>query len=1302
MLAGNLNYLSPDNGNTAIAIDFNQGGVGGTGGIGGAVSVSNGAIDDDSARILTTGINSHGIHAQSIGGGGGNGGSNLSGNFANSSSAYQLAINIGGQGGSGGHGGLVTVDNFGSIETRGDDAHGIFAQSIGGGGGNGGLSLAVGNLYASRAFPRQALIAIGGAGGMGNDAGDVIVNNSGLIITAGEDANGIFAQSLGGGGGNMSVGISLIFDPRINAAVNFLSNAIGFGLGAQEGTGGQGGMVTVNHTGDIIVSGDGARGVVAESINGGGGGLTLDFSGIAGFASGDLLPGAFDIEPVSELPSLTLFGGAAGTGDSNAERVTVNLDGDVMVLGNNGAGIFQQAVGGGGGTIDLGLNFTEEDVDNSDPLGLEIALGGSDGDNNNGGELSSTHVGNIITAGVSTSALFLQSIGGGGGRANIDLSGPEQRLGEVALSLGGSALTDSVGGLIAHTQTGSISTIGDGAIGGVIQSIGGGGGLINLRYSEAVAPTSTSVATEATSALVQRESVVTSSATTVVADGALSLGADGGSALNGGAIDFAMNGNIATEGENASGLLLQSIGAGGGQANLAGIDGLSLTLGGTGSAQGNGGDIIFTNNGSVMTTGAQSHSLVIQSIGGGGGAIFGDLEGSTVDVSADNIGSGGSIVVTQNGDIITLGEDAFGIIAQSLGGGGGFVDGLFAGTAGGSGSGSAITLNITGDVMTLGDGSTAIFAQSLGSDGGGDIALDLAIDQMIIAGLDGTAIAFDGGADNVFNNNGTVMTLDGLDGMVMTGTSGNDVINNAGLILGNVALGGGINALNNLADGQFISVSTLDLGESSNLFTNSGFLASGDLGVIQQTALGGSFVQTDVGSTFAEADLATETFDAINATGTVAVSGNVDLSLQNTSQFTPGMFSALIFTGDQGASMNNVNLRADSSVVLNLLGISATGNAVQVDYDLTFAPEQAIGNRALVGDYLNRVQTAGVSTVLQPTFDFLIGIQDVDQYVDLLTQLGSEFYAEQNAHALRGAQSFNNRMINCGSTFDRRIDDKGDACAWAEFNIDDGTLDANLGTPSISSDSINFSAGAHYQLGGGLSVAVSVGYDDYDLAGFGNLWTAQGDAQRVGLGAAYNFGETSIGLYASVGSASYKTTRTLPGFGGSVATGNRKLLSVTGEVVASHNFRFSKFTATPNLNLGVTRLSRGGSVENGAAPNDLNVEWTSGSHAWAMPGIQLSYDAPISSSWNLRPFANGALRQYLTSPFAEVSASFGADTSGVTPFLSGTPLDRSHFIGEAGIEFYSNSGISISGSYSLEKSSNRDSNTGAIRLVVPF
>src|SRR5690606_31084655 len=154
------------------------------------------------------------------------------------------------------------------------------------------------------------------------------------------------------------------------------------------------------------------------------------------------------------------------------------------------------------------------------------------------------------------------------------------------------------------------------------------------------------------------------------------------------------------------------------QARITGGGALDVTLGGFSGAQGDGGAVTLTNAGTIYTEGARAHGVFLQSIGGGGGAVFGDFTAPTVTLTAGNTGDGGAIVLDQTGDIVVLGDGAFGVVAQSLGGGGGWVDGAFAGTAGGAGQGGTIDLDLSGQVYAVGDGGVAVLAQSLGASGG--------------------------------------------------------------------------------------------------------------------------------------------------------------------------------------------------------------------------------------------------------------------------------------------------------------------------------------------------------------------------------------------------------------------------------------------------------------------------------------------------------------------------------------------------------------------------------------------------------
>ena len=461
--------------NTLRAV-FNIGGNGGIGGTGGNVSVINRPTAAlNSGTIVTEGNGAYGIFAQSIGGGGGNSSSIVSLTAAaGSSDNGTFGFNFGAIGGNGNTGGNVAVDNSGLVQTSGDGAHGIFAQSIGGGGGNGGLVLA-GNILIG-APTNAPLIAIGGVGGDGGDGGDVTVTNSGEILTTGANADGILAQSIGGGGGDSSMGFGLTGNPYTMVIGNAVSAIVGATGG---GTGGTGGNVTVNHSGDITVLGDGAQAIVAESINGGGGTLDLSFEGIAtlpGFAYGGTVDPSAPPDPL-----VIARAGASGSTDMNSGKVSINSSGTIGVGGDNGSGINLQAIGGGGGTIKLhSAIVTLNDPDYVDPqlaLAFSTVLGGENGDNNNGGDIDSSHDGSIITDGTGTAGLRLQSIGGGGGLLFIDVTTDDPSLfGGANATLGAINSSNSAGGAINHSQTGFIGTVGNFSAGAILQSIGGGGG----------------------------------------------------------------------------------------------------------------------------------------------------------------------------------------------------------------------------------------------------------------------------------------------------------------------------------------------------------------------------------------------------------------------------------------------------------------------------------------------------------------------------------------------------------------------------------------------------------------------------------------------------------------------------------------------------------------------------------------------------------------------------------------------------------------------------------------------------------
>lgn len=233
------------------------------------------------------------------------------------------------------------------------------------------------------------------------------------------------------------------------------------------------------------------------------------------------------------------------------------------------------------------------------------------------------------------------------------------------------------------------------------------------------------------------------------------------------------------------GISAQSIGGGGGKAKAAGavsgsLKSLSLAIGGSGGAVGNGGDVSVTtgDGGSrVSTTGKHGIALSAQSVGGGGGIahsmtddqtfdpakILDNPQGRLADVHGFGLGiggrdgasgQGGAVTVTTSGAVTTSGLGAHAILAQSVGGGGGLalggqlkidLPGAEVGGAIGAGDGgvASVVLNAGTSIRTAGDGAYGILAQSVG--GGGGIAGDT---SSIMRADGNAALLFRAGAGN--------------------------------------------------------------------------------------------------------------------------------------------------------------------------------------------------------------------------------------------------------------------------------------------------------------------------------------------------------------------------------------------------------------------------------------------------------------------------------------------------------------------------------------------------------------------------
>ena len=772
-----------------VAASVAVGGSGGGGGDAGSeVNLQSYAAGVNGAAVLvppapgivtlaTGGAASHGLFAQSIGGGGGNGG--LAGALAVATGGIAVGVPVGGSGDGGGDGGLVRVTSAHNIATFGERSMGIFAQSIGGGGGNGGFSLGLGG-----GSTAGGSVAVGGKGKGGGNAGNVYLTSFGTVATQGLESHGIFAQSIGGGGGNGGSSIAGSFSPG--------SVALGVAVGGSGAGGGSAGLEVVvnsfatsaNGFGALIpspasqltlsTSGDAANGIFAQSIGGGGG--NGGFAGSAGIATGGFGVG------------FSVGGDGAGGGDGGT--VIVNSVHNILTDGAASHGILAQSIGGGGGNGGFTLGFG-----GGSTFGGSAAIGGFGKTGGSAANVTASNRGVIWTMGDDSHGVAAQSLGGGGGNGGFAISGSFST-GPVGLGIavGGSGAGGGVSGAVAVNSYAvspfalppsgfsTLVTEGNRSNGILAQSIGGGGG--NGGFS-----------------------VGGGGATGEVGIG-ISVGGFGGGGGSASSVQVSSGHNIFTDGLFSNGILAQSLGGGGGNGGFslalgAGAKvGGSASVGGSGDVGGNAAFVTASNSGSIWTKGDDSNGIMAQSLGGGGGnggfSIGGAFStgpvglgvsvgglgkgggtGDSVSVSAFALGANGAVVPTAGTTtLVTEGDRASGIMAQSIGGGGGnggfsAAGGLATGDVGigvsvggsgaGGGSASSVIVNSVHNIFTDGLNSYGILAQSLGGGGGnGGFSLGLGAATKIGGAVSVGGMATGGGGDANFvtvDHKGAIRTM---------------------------------------------------------------------------------------------------------------------------------------------------------------------------------------------------------------------------------------------------------------------------------------------------------------------------------------------------------------------------------------------------------------------------------------------------------------------------------------------------------------------------------------------------------------
>lgn len=1247
--------------------------VGGSGGAGGSATTVN---VTSNSTLYTTGSQSRGISAQSVGGGGGKGGLTIAGTIG-SGNTGNLALAVGGAGGKGGDAGDVTVTNHGAVTTLGDKAIAIEAQSIGGGGGNGSMT------FAAALSGQDSLdigVAIGGNGGTSGHGGTVTVTNTGALTTGAAsdpvfddesitDAYGIFAQSIGGTGGNGGLAGALSAQPTGESAPVNVTVAVG----GNGGSAGIGGKVVVDNSGAITTISDASHAIFAQSVGGSGG------AGGSGFAV------SFELTSTQNAGVYNLafaVGGKGGNGSVGGEVDVTNSGGAINTSGAASHGLYAQSVGGSGGdggsarTMAYTFNPAFRPPSGSDGFNLQVGIGGNGGTGTTGGAVTVANSAPIHTAGDGSYGIFAQSVGGGGGNGGsasglptIPFTDRVKIYKNVVIEVGGKGGSTGDGGKVQVTHTaGDIVTDGYGSPGVVAQSIGGGGGIGGNGAAGAT--------------------------------GTVAVGGNGGAAGNGGDVTVAFSGgSIATAGGGAAsidpssdldssyGIFAQSIGGGGGNAGNATFFGLpSAIVGNTASGitvglglgidlaggnAGNGGTVTVNATGNITTQGPNAVGIFAQSVGGGvsGNLGFSPASEQALIGSAGGNGSGGAVNVTYAGSLATSGGGAHGIFAQS---------------AGASGSGN-VTLDITGSVIASGADAHAIYAQSvklvgLAPGGGGNIGLTIHDGAVIQGGTAGTnnngaAILLDYGVNNTITSGGTISSVAGIDGYAIVATTGNDTVVNNGHIIGSVDLGSGVNAMNIDGSGRFDSGAAVNMG-AGNILNNFGILSPGGDGKALTTALTGNLVQTSGGTYVVTLDGTTVNLnDRIDVSGTADLAGKVSVSLIDPGTGTVQSQTTIIQATGGVSAATAQNLTVDSTAVAQYGLVFSNPQKVDLTYVVDFASPSVLrrlsDNQESIARALADRQRSGRP---MKGFGQLLAAGEADDYARMLDALSPESYGVSMVAAALSSEQFNDGLMSCRErSGDLRFIREGDCL---RIGLQGRRFDRDNDNDQVGYhiDTGQVSVGAQKALAPDWHAGMGLSYEYWSADADHDLWSSSAQQFQGGLVLKRQIGATLLAASLSGGYADVEVNRNAAP--GQQAKGNQDLWFAGSQLRAAHDVEFNDWYLKPRTDLSLAYVYSGSLHESNGGATNLDVDDDRQTFLALQPAIEIGGELDAGDGLLVRPRFSIGLTHFLTDPSPAVSATF-SDAPGGAPLKVTSDLDRTTLDLELGVDILSARGINL-------------------------
>lgn len=764
---------------------------------------------------------------------------------------------------------------------------------------------------------------------------------------------------------------------------------------------------------------------------------------------------------------------------------------------------------------------------------------------------------------------------------------------------------------------------------------------------------------------------------------------------------------IQTQGTNAHGAVLQSIGGGGGIVGSSATDTISTVSfgGGSGAATGNNASAVtFTLDGAILTTGAGASGILAQSIGGGGGIVGNAATvafSPTANVLSDtgSRGDGGAVSIVVNGTVRTLGANTAAVNAQSIGGGGGIIQSGSTAIIGtnGLGNGGAVSATVSGSAIADGTDSVGVFATSSGWLGAGTIAIALNSGASVSGGTGGGAgIVLSGGADNTIAiaDKAQVSAKSGL--AILTGTGlaaapGNTTVTNSGTVVGSVIMGGGTNLFTNARGGLFESGQVVNLG--NGVLVNFGTVDPGGAGKIATTTLTGALSSSGVLAF--DLDAKRKASDLLNISGAATIAGTIRANVLNIAPNTA--FTVL----NAGTLIANTAEVKDDSIVYQWTA-STSGGSVSLSPSANFTPTGVTmsSNAKAVAQHFQQMWNVGGNDASNALFNSFLTTSNGPQYQRALTALSPELVAAPAANRTHESRGVLNRTMSCPVFVADSTQLNEDQCGWTRLILGRTTETSTAQAQGFTQDSLTMQSGVQMELGHNWFGALSMAYTQGWLTGSGSTTTSSSNGGDVSAALKYQAGPWLFAGALDLGWVQSNNQRNIAGVV-SAPQSTTNVFNATGRLRLAYELPFQNWYLRPYADFDIAYVNAPGYTESGTTGTELNIRGASQTTFIFTPTIEVGGRLDLGNGLVLRPYASTGLSIASNDTWVTTASFIGAP-SGSGTFNTVTVMPGVVGNLDFGLQAVANSKWEFKLEYGLSAADNFLSQMGMARVAVHF